>query len=343
MTDNRREWYPVMGLVRYALALGVVYCHVIILCGYDLPSLNLSFYSVGGFFSISGFLMYPDYMKHHRAGTYVKRRARRILPAYIFIVLLCALTLWTVSSESIAAYFADAQLYKYLLWNLCFLNWLEPGLPGVFTSPDHLFTAVNGSLWTMKVEWCLYLSMPVFVWICRKIRIGHATAAVAIIAFSILYRAFAMALYLKTGNELYNILGRQIFGMLSFFYCGVIFYFYRRWIARHLTPVIVVGMILILLATVNRVAGYILHPIGITAVVIGLSMTARNLRIGSSKMNVSYEIYLFHWPVIQLLVPVIKTWSPIGGLAISIACSALFATGYHFFEKYVIKPHIIRA
>ena len=332
-----------MGLVRYALALGVVYCHVIILCGYDLPSFNLSFYSVGGFFSISGFLMYPDYMKYHRAGTYVRRRARRILPAYIFIVLLCALTLWTVSSQSIAAYFADSQFYRYLLWNLCFMNWLEPGLPGVFTSPDHVFTAVNGSLWTMKVEWCLYLSMPLFVRLCRKFRIRHATAAVTVIAFSILYRAFAMTMYFKSGNELYNILGRQIFGMLSFFYCGVIFYFYRDRIVRHLLPVIAAGTVLILLATTNRLAGYILHPVGITCVVIGLSMMARNLHIGNPKNNVSYEIYLFHWPVIQLLVPIISTWSPIGGLVVSIAVTGLLATGYHLFERYVIKPHILRA
>ena len=81
---------------------------------------------------------------------------RRILPPYWATVVLFAILLGFCSASP--DYFLSGQFWKYLIANLCFVNFVEPALPGVFDGME--VTAVNGSLWTMKVEWMLYLSMP---------------------------------------------------------------------------------------------------------------------------------------------------------------------------------------
>ena len=47
---------------------------------------------------------------------------------------------------------------RYLGWNLAFLNFMEPALPGVFEA--NRFTEINGALWTLKIEVMFYLVLP---------------------------------------------------------------------------------------------------------------------------------------------------------------------------------------
>ena len=110
--------------------------------------------------------MYGSYIKRDSWLGFVKSRAKRIVPPYVKIVLLCAIGLSLVSTLPLTKYFTDAGLWKYLAANLAFLNFLQPTLPGVFEHNN--VDAVNGSLWTLKVEWMLYLTIPVFFFLIRN-------------------------------------------------------------------------------------------------------------------------------------------------------------------------------
>lgn len=111
--------------------------------------------AVFGFFVVSGFLIARSYERSSSLKSYFSKRIRRILPAYLLVVFLCTVLLSLVSTRSLYDYFQNPQVYKYLFWNSLFLNFKALWLPGVFGNQ-----AVNGALWTLKIEMCYYFSVP---------------------------------------------------------------------------------------------------------------------------------------------------------------------------------------
>lgn len=178
-------------MVRYILALIVLIVHFGELtgCAITLPPLFTSANAVGGFFGLSGFVIYRSYQRNTDTLHYIGRRALRILPAYFGTVLFFAFALVLISSLSANMYFTSTHFWKYLIANLGFVNFVEPTLPGVFSNYE--LPAVNGSLWTMKVEWALYLSLPCVVALMRRFRWNVLSTCIVIYALSAVYRLFS--------------------------------------------------------------------------------------------------------------------------------------------------------
>lgn len=132
-------------LLRVLFALTVCLVHAHTLSGYReiewIPTLLSSEIAVQAFFVVSGFLIFMSYERSQSLASYAGKRARRIYPAYFTIVMICALGLWTVSSQGIGEYFSKEWL-EYVGFNLVFLNFVQQSLPGVFE--NHRFDAVNG-------------------------------------------------------------------------------------------------------------------------------------------------------------------------------------------------------
>lgn len=299
---TKKNYYPNMDLMRYVLALGVIVAHFNELAHHDVPFFISSFESVGAFFVLSGFLVYPSFEKHRRLGRYISGRARRILPPYLFIVLLCALGLVFVSALPALDYFSSSGFWKYLAANVTFLNWIHPDLPGVFEGPEYLTPAVNGSLWTMKVEWCLYLSVPVTVWFISRFHTSRLTTVCWIIVLSLLYRQCLMWLYDYTGSNLVLILSRQFFGQLAYFYIGVAIYFCLDRFKRHLAAMFGIGLFLYIIYPHIPSGDIFIAPFAVGLVVMAISLTEKTPGLLRHRHNVSYELYLFHFPLIQLLI-----------------------------------------
>lgn len=289
-TDNN------MGAVRYLLAFAVLMAHFNIVFGTQWWFPVSSYYGVGGFFTLSGFLIYGSYMRSGGLMPFLARRARKIVPPYFFIVLACAFLLClTVPSGGRADYFS-VEWVKYLAANLSFLNFLQPSLPGVFGGYP-----VNGSLWTIKIEWMLYLSVPVFVWLLSRKWMRHPVALIVLIyIFSGLYRLLFCLLYERTSVELYDILSRQFFGQLCFFYSGVLIYMLLPWFRKIKWSAAAVALVLIIAGRWIPGFSFFVEPMAIAVVVMALSLSGGLLK----KLNVnnfSYEIYLFHMPVLLLV------------------------------------------
>lgn len=291
-------FYPNMNLLRYLLSLGILIHHFNVLTGRDVPFV-IYYEGVEGFFALSGFLMYHSYSKISKLWPFVKHRAKRILPTYIFIVLLSAIAGAFISDLGILNYIRSAETWKYLAANLTFLNWLQPTLPGVFSQPQFIESAVNGSLWTMKVEWVLDLSVPLFVYILHKTKFKKEALALFIILFSILSRCFFQTVYINTGKQIFEILSRQFFCQMGFFYGGMLIYFWRDKFNLYNIYIITIALILYIIVPYVPYVNIIIAPFYIPALVIGLSMIGRTIKKFQHHNCISYNIYLIHYPIIQ--------------------------------------------
>ena len=182
--------------------------------------------AVKAFFIVSGFLIFMSYDRSSSFSAYAHKRIRRIYPAYFAIVFLCAIGLYTVSSKQFGDYFS-AEWIKYVIAKLTFLNFLQPNLPGVFEANN--MPAVNGALWTLKVEAMFYLSVPLFVFLFR--RFSCLPILVLGYCLSLAYQML-MGVLAQRSAGVYAELARQLPGQLSYFMAGAFCYYYLHFFER---------------------------------------------------------------------------------------------------------------
>lgn len=286
-------------LLKLLFAFSIIAVHYHALSGKDMFRFLPGGMIVQLFFIISGFHVCYSYIKNPDLKLFIEKRLRRILPAYILVVLLGFFGGIFLTTMSVTDYLTSVDTYKYLLANLTFMNFIAPSLPGVFESDFMHNSAINGSLWYMKVEIMFYITVPIFYYLAK--RFNKFWVTFFIILFSLLYDIAFMYLYERTGNNLFQILRRQIFSQLIYFYSGVFVLLYYKVFLKYMR--IVFPLSVVVLAINDRF--HLLEmfiPICLAVVLIG---TAYLFRISGSiekRYNFSYGIYLFHYPIIQCLV-----------------------------------------
>lgn len=332
-----------MGLVRYYLAFSVVVAHFNEIFQTDFFFPTSSYHAVGGFFALSGFLIYRSFERDQSTKSFILRRVKRICPPYFFIILLAAFGLVAVSSLSAQEYFSSPGWAKYLISNLLFLNFVHPDLPGVFE--DLQIHAVNGSLWTLKVEWALYLSVPIiFLVISRfKRKWDYRTASLVIFViiylFSCAYRFFLFRQYELTGNEIYSILSRQFLGQFMYFYSGVAIYFLYNAFMRCRFLLMAVSLVGVLFIPEGHWLEFLVAPVFISILTIGCSMFKGAAKI-FNRNNISYDIYLFHFPILQVFCQYKDSMSEIPSLLILVLAGiAILLLSY--FSWFVIERRFL--
>ena len=323
-----------LDIVRYYLSFAVLVAHFAELTGSSLYFPTSSYSAVGGFFMLSGFLVFYSYVRSKSLVQYFKRRAQRILPPYIAIVLLCAVGGVFITSLSAGEYFSASQFWQYLAANLTFANFLQPSLPGVFEGQT--FEAVNGSLWTMKVEVMLYLSIPIVAWIL--LRSNKLAALIIIYVCSYLYKLWMGHLYLSTGEEIYRIMQRQVGGQLLFFYSGVALLLYFDYFQRHVRWLFPLALAVCI---ASKFVNYFeaIEPLCIAIVIIGFAYNCRWFVWMRKYDNIAYDIYLFHYPIIQLVVywglPQVNIYLAFG--VVLVMTIALSLVSWYLIERPIMR------
>ena len=285
-------------LLRLLFAGTVCLVHVYKLSGYpELMTVTRylsSEVAVKGFFVISGFLIFMSFERSASMRSYAVKRVRRIYPAYGTVILLCAVGLIAASSRNMGDYFSLAWV-KYLFANLTFLNFLEHSLPGVFAT--NRVTAVNGALWTLKIEVMFYMAVPLFVFLFR--RFGYFPSLVLLYCASVGYALGCAWMARQTGFAMYDELGRQLPGQLSYFMAGGFLYYYLPVFEKR-AGYFVAGAAMVLIVD-KAYALPFLEPFALATIVVFLGLFFYVGNFGKYG-DFSYGVYIIHFPVIQLIL-----------------------------------------
>jgi peptidoglycan/LPS O-acetylase OafA/YrhL len=286
--------------LRYLFAFSLILVHFCTLTDTEQFWMISGQTRVKAFFTITGFLVVYSYLRHDNLKTYISKRVRRILPAYITVILFCFVVATLFTSLHPLSYFTQTQTWQYVAANLTMLNFLQPSLPGLFT--DNYETAVNGSLWSMKFEVLFYMLIPLMVYCMRKK--GKATILLLVFSSYIIYH---IALdYMEDhypDNTTYWMLNHGSFNTMIYFFSGTALILYFDLFCRHIKILFPLSVLLIILLQFDSfyALNYI-EPLLFSTIIIGVAYFCKPLNILQHYDNISYGLYLYHYPVIQVLV-----------------------------------------
>jgi len=285
-------------LIRWFFAVSLVVFHGSVAAGCEYVWFVPPHAIISVFFVMSGMLTYESCLIRPGTKAFYLRRIRKIIPPYFIVVVAAAVAGIFLSVLDVPAYLSCSGTYKYLAANLTFLNFLAPELPGVFSS--NIVTAVNSSLWTMKVEVAFYALLPACMWAVRRFKPVHVITVLYLL--SVAWNILFGVLFQSTGNGIFDMLRRQVFGQMMYFAAGMAAFHLRPAIMRHRFVVFVAGMAVWAACTCHA-ALRPAEPVAIAAVLTVAAYGSKRLACISVRIpNLTYEVYLLHFPVIQVLV-----------------------------------------
>ena len=290
------------GFLRFVFALVIVIAHLRVLT--QIPDLQCTRFlsqivNRTAFFVISGFLIMVSFDHSESIKHFFKKRARRIFPAYITIILCCALFLVFLSTYSPHAYFTHPQWWKYLAANLSFMNFIQPSLPGVFESKMFLNSSVNAALWTQKVEVGFYLIVPLLAYILHRSKRSWVWL-VAIYAGSVIWSNIFMYMFDYTGKPLYMFLEHQLPGCLSYFAAGMFAYQYKDIFMKYRHWIILPAIGIVVFEKMMGLSW--LQPAGNAAILLWCAYSLPKLNKLEWLGNFSYGMYLYHCPILMVMM-----------------------------------------
>ncbi|MDN3691113.1 acyltransferase [Chryseobacterium tructae] len=278
--------------------------------------------AVFSFFVVSGFLIARSYERSSSLKSYAKKRFNRIVPAYLLVVFLCATLLSLVSTLPFSEYFSNTQVYKYLFWNSLFMNFKAPWLPGVFGNQ-----AVNGALWTLKIEMCFYIAVPLMFLLFGKNNKYRTISLIVLYFLSLVYLNY----FEMTGKAA---LSRQLPGSLCYFIGGMLLYFHFEKFIKHKNILFIIAIITVWIDLIFKIK--LFSPIMISIIVLYIAYSFKFLNNFGKYGDFTYGIYIFHFPIIRVFAT-LGLFANYNPYLMSIVCMFVVigvgVASWHFYEK----------
>ena len=242
------------------------------------------------FILLSGLLVTESYINSPSLIVYIKKRLRRILPAYISVVLLGGIILWLIGAFiSLPGGGSPKELAYYYFYNLSFLNFLHPCVFDSAAFSDVTYCAVNGSLWTIKYELFFYLILPCILFFLNRLsRLICFYASLLLLVITI----FPSTIYF------------QIF--ICFLAGALLSVSKECWLPR-LVKIKIPSILRVFLVLISGIliGGNLPLPFAAITLIsfsfLGTKNISRDLNF-IKYGDLSYGIYLVHFPLIQIFI-----------------------------------------
>jgi peptidoglycan/LPS O-acetylase OafA/YrhL len=175
------------------------------------------------FFAISGFLVTQSLERTPHPLHFLAKRALRIFPGLFVATLVSALVLGPiVTNLPLAGYLSRLQPYEYVIGNTL-LDQTVHELPGVWFADNGVGLEVNGSLWTLRIEFLMYL----MVLALGVLRLLTVRTALVLLAFGTACLYFEMLYPLEKWSWFFQLLSAWGW-LVAFFAAGIALYKLRN-------------------------------------------------------------------------------------------------------------------
>ena len=320
-------------LLRLFAALLVFWFHALAFTGRPIPML-FSWVAPGPlgvyiFFLISGYLVSMSWQSDPDAARFLVRRSLRIFPALIVLVALTALLLGpAVTTVPLREYFHHAFFRQYF-YNIVLLP--RYALPGVF---EHQVVpnAVNGSLWSLPVEFTFYLAL-MLLGLMRAPRWALLVLAVGGAWLTLQWSVMRENLVIVYGMILQDVVQYGVYFLIG---ACVSRFRLERWLTITSLCVAVVMMIAAEpWPTVSRIVSWVAFPCIFLTFGLASSIAARALaRLG----DYSYGVYIYAFPVQQSTLYLLPSLPMTAYVLLSLTLTfALAAASWHFIENPALR------
>jgi peptidoglycan/LPS O-acetylase OafA/YrhL len=247
-----------------------------------------------GFFIISGFFIFKSLQRSKNLLDYFKKRLLRLFPA-LFVVLLLTVMLAPFVYQGVLPLYKNIEVYTYLPNNLSLYN-LQPVIEGIFNKNS--YHAINGSLWTIRYEFSLYIILSLLYFFRNNIKIVKTLLTIGLVFLLVMFNFF---LDRFAGSKVFGMVGYEILDLGTFFVCGSVLaaFNFEKINKKRVLPIAVLIAIISIYFGFYSVSKHIVLPVIILLIgFIQLPFFSTFGKIG----DMSYGIYIYSFPVQQTLI-----------------------------------------
>jgi peptidoglycan/LPS O-acetylase OafA/YrhL len=249
--------------------------------------------AVAGFFLLSGFLIVQSWEGMPHVGKFLEKRILRIYPGFLVASLICALAVGPLAANA-AQYAASFSVSQFLLG---MLTLARPEIPPVFQGMH--YPLVNGSMWTISLEFGCYLSVlllglaGVFN---RPVALLTLTAALWTLNLLPHVADFAPTPFSQLAIHY------PFIHLMAVFCVGACFHVFRHRVVYSRPRLMLTLAILVIGLFSHRLSEVILAGAG-AYLLFWVAFSQNELLARFRQLpDVSYGVYLYGWPVQMLLI-----------------------------------------
>jgi peptidoglycan/LPS O-acetylase OafA/YrhL len=335
-----------LNFLRLMFALLVLVGHAATLGGYSwqlwLIHSPLEDIAVNGFFAISGYLITASALRSNTV-RYLWQRVLRIFPGYWVCLVTVAFGFgivgWLHDHANLSGYFGGPNgAVQYVLGNAD----LQIAHYPINGSPAHVpyQGGWNGSIWTLQWEFRCYLIVGALA-LVRLLRRRPLVIALLLVAWALEALQLASPTHfgpLRMSGVLVHL--SHHFNELRFvpiFLAGALVYLYKDKLPDSTVLLAAFLAFFVVGCAVSRNGGDFVGPLlAYPCIWAGAHLPFE--RVGA-KNDLSYGIYIYAWPITQLLaVWGVNRWGPVPYVALILVATFAFATAsWTLVEKQVLK------
>lgn len=290
-----------VNLIRFIAAILVIFSHSFYVAAsqedpfalFCNKQTNFGGVAVAVFFFLSGFYVAKSLYRKGNVKEYMYKRCVRIFPQLWTVVLLSVFALGPILTTcSLDKYFTNSSTYLYLLNGV-----LLPmhNLPGVFEKNIYGAT-VNGSLWTMPVEFVAYCTLAIILIISKYVLKNEKMQK----AFHIMCVCMLVGIFVFLDIFVKNDFLITVVRPLIIFFMGVLYYDYADRIKLNIW----IALFMLFITGLSCKIGLLNYALIICLpyILVTLTLGTKQIKINSRILVVSYEMYLLGWPIQQIIV-----------------------------------------